>query len=167
MNNVVVLPEDEGTGSGSGKVTYFSADEKTGSGTVTIDMDGVYQRSPAKKGGKDAAKGGPGEDGGKEPEPPIRGLRAMAVDFSGQGGVPALFVVVDKIAGGKRKEWVYHIPEGSKNPKGPVEFAAKGQEFTVKAGDCSLRASFVSPAEPQVEFRQRLAQRRLVLSSVE
>jgi hypothetical protein len=139
MSNVVILPEDETSDGGEGKVTCFRGDAKTGSGVVTVNMDAVYERSKKPNvpptGGEIAVRG-------ESASAPIRGLRAFGVDYSGKAGTPALFVIVDKLTGGGTKEWVYHIPEKK-------ETVVQDNVLTVKAGDCSMRAVFVAPAGVQ------------------
>jgi hypothetical protein len=135
MNNVVVLPEDEVL-EGAGRVTWFRADAKTGSGVVTVNLDGVYERrrrSDASAEGEET--GAPG----RPADTAIRGLRAFGVDYSGRAGAPAVFAIVDKVEGGRTKEWVYHIPDGK-----TADVA--GNVLTVKAGDRSMRAVFAAPA---------------------
>jgi len=39
----------------------------------------------------------------------ITGMRSAGVDYSGRCGAPCLFVVVDKITGGKRKVWTWQV----------------------------------------------------------
>ncbi len=129
--NVVVIPPDIGMARRSGRVTHREAEED-GSGSVTIDMDLVYSG----RRGHDAMGIWP-------PDPPepgeVSGLRAVAADFSGKSGAPAMFVIVDKIEGGPRRAWLWNI--------GGV---ASGETFTITRGDASLRAVFVAPEGVEV-----------------
>ncbi|MGC9453874.1 MAG: HEAT repeat domain-containing protein [Phycisphaerae bacterium] len=126
LQNVVVIPPDIGMRRRSGRVTHWEAAED-GSGSVTIDMNLVYSG----KTGHDAMGIWP-------PDPPqpgqVSGLRAVAADFSGKSGAPAMFVIVDKIEGGPQRAWLW-------NTAG----VASGDTFTITRGDASLRAVFVAP----------------------
>jgi HEAT repeat protein len=131
LQNVVVLPPDIGMKRRSGRVIFREAEED-GSGSVTIDMNLVYSG----KRGHDAMGIWP-------PEPPepgeVRGLRAVAADYSGKCGAPAMFVLVDKIEGGPQRAWLW-------NKAG----TASGNTFTIEQGDASLRATFVWPEDADV-----------------
>jgi hypothetical protein len=73
------------------------------------------------------------------PKPgPVSGSRAIAVDYSGKCGAPALFAVVDKINGGPERHWVWHLP-----PARDISAKAAGNTFTIVQGDASLHATFV------------------------
>ena len=73
----------------------------------------------------------------------IRGLRSFAVDFSGRGGAPAVFAVVDHIAGGKRKIWMQQLPAGA-------TLSVDGQSFTLASGGTTCKATVISPANARI-----------------
>jgi len=159
MNNVVILPEEPTSEGARGKVTYFQRYGDDGSGTVTIDLNKLYvgRKITEKKDengkpvivaatGLPATKSVPADTG-------IRGLRAFAADYSGKAGVPALFVIVDKITGGRKKEWVYHIPRGMDRRSRAMPFEIGKNGFTVSSStsDASMKVTFVSPADVTIE----------------
>ena len=136
LDNVVMLPDDPVNAWGQGKVTYFRRDDRSGSGTVTIDMEDVYRFLRPIEGKKGATEK---YDGG------VRGLRSFAVDYSGRAGVPGLFAVVDKISGGKKKIWIWQLP---RSPK--VECTIEENSFTIRDGDASLKATFIGPKSVKI-----------------
>ena len=159
MSNVVLLPEEPTNDNGNGRVTYFSFDPETGSGTVTINLDDVYVgqkivEAKNKDGspkivastGLPATRAIPADTG-------IRGMRAFAVDYSGKAGVPALIAIVDKITGGKKKEWLYHIPKGEHRRRDPKELTLAENGFTVASteDDTSMKATFATPVALKIE----------------
>jgi len=76
----------------------------------------------------------------------------MAFDYSGKSGAPCLMVLVDKIAGGKRKEWCWQLPEGDERKRIPApEVKTDPHGFTLAYADATLRATFVSPADLKIE----------------
>jgi hypothetical protein len=87
----------------SGVVTSWNG-EPDGSGHVSINLDMVYTHNP--QGRHDSVGIWP-------PDPPapgeVRGLRSVAVDYSGKCGAPALIVLVDKIEGGGERKWLWHL----------------------------------------------------------
>ena len=131
-----MLPDDPVNAWGQGKVTYFRRDDRSGSGTVTIDMEDVYRFLRPIEGKKGATEK---YDGG------VRGLRSFAVDYSGRAGVPGLFAVVDKISGGKKKIWIWQLP---RSPK--VECTIEENSFTIRDGDASLKATFIGPKSVKI-----------------
>jgi hypothetical protein len=144
LQNVVFLPQDDPDRRASGRVTSWHA-EKDGSGRVSINLDLVYKSTGGR--GHDAVGIWPAET----PEPgDISGLRAVAADFSGKCGAPALFVLVDKVAGGGERKWLWHLP-GSRAGGTGASVKAAGNTFTINQGKASLRAVFVAPAKPAVE----------------
>lgn len=158
MGNVVILPEEQTSEGGHGVVTHFQHENTTGSGTVTIDLNKVYEgRKVIEVKNEDgtpkivtatglpATRSVPADTG-------IRGLRAFAADYSGKAGVPALFVIVDKITGGKKKEWVYHIPKDDPRSREVRKLSMDENGFTVAAQDnTSMKATFAAPRELKLE----------------
>jgi len=84
----------------------------------------------------------------------ISGLRSFAADYSGKASVPALFVVVDKIVGGKKKVWVFQLPKNFKEDdnKSGAELQIGDNAFTITQGDASLKATFISPSDVKIEI---------------
>ncbi|MFC1462675.1 hypothetical protein ACFLQU_03625 [Verrucomicrobiota bacterium] len=159
MNNVVILPEEVTSEGATGKVTYFKRYGDDGSGTVTIDLDKLYVgRKLTELKNKDgspkivaatglpATRSTPADTG-------IRGLRAFAADYSGKSGAPALFVIVDKITGGRKKEWVYHLPLGKGRARDPKQLTINKDGFLIASTEdnTSMKATFASPAKVKIE----------------
>ena len=163
MDNVVILPDESLNDAGCGKVTCFAGDAGTGSGAVTISLDGLYTgvRHVRSVGTAPEVRGGVvihkavretrtiAEDVG------IRGRRAFAADYSGAAGAPALFVVVDQVSSGGRKLWCQHLPAGARRGSGPdVTVNAAARSFTIAQGEASLTATFVAPGEVTIRRAQ-------------
>jgi hypothetical protein len=147
LNNVVMLTQDPINCNARCTASYFKGDNATGSGIVTIDMDNVYQcmRMAKDYRGRDkltAYHGG------------IKGLRSFAADYSGKASVPALFAVVDKIVGGKKKVWVFQLPKDYKKGENQpfADVIIDGNSFTIIRRDTSFRATFVSPLDVKIEI---------------
>lgn len=147
QESVVLLPEDEKINqSGCGRLAFRDIDEQTGSGRLTIDMNDVY-----------AGKKGRTYDGNLIRRPEgfadlgITGKRAFAFDYSGKSGAPCLMVLVDRIEGGGRKEWLWQLPTMPKtdlNYKVTVDHDRPG--FTIDYGDASLQATFIAPSDVKI-----------------
>jgi hypothetical protein len=142
---VVQFPDTEtqmNLGAGARR-TYLKT-EKDGSGSLTMDMTDLYSATQG--------RGGPPlyEAYGNIRHPEalkdigITGLRALAVDYSGKSGAPALIVLVDQINGGKNKLWYWPLakPENGSNSD-LANTKVEGNTFTITRGDCSLKATFV------------------------
>lgn len=132
----VLLPDDETAEGATGRVSYLKT-EADGSGVVTVDLGDVY-----------AARKGRMYDGNllriAENIVPsgVSGLRAMAFDYSGKSGAPLMFVIVDKIEGGGKRQWLWPLPAGALE-KTKVD----GNTFTIDYGDAVLKATFVVPGD--------------------
>jgi hypothetical protein len=136
-DNVVMLPEDPIDAWNRGRVTYSKTDPKTGSGAVTIDMDNVYQCLRQVGDDKERFDGG------------IHGLRSFAADYSGKSGAPALFAVVDRVTGGRKKIWMWQLPrEGRDGPACKVDI--QGNSFSITYSNASLKATVVSPKNARI-----------------
>ena len=148
VQNVVVLPPDVGMKRATGLATSWR-DETNGSGRVSIDMSLVYKGVR----GHSAVGIWP-----PDPIPPgeVRGLRAVAADYSGKCGAPALFVFVDKIEGGPDRFWLWNPPTGgggrvkNRRAKG-LRVEAGANTFTIRQDKASLRAVFVAPGDAEVK----------------
>lgn len=142
LENVVNLPEDPEMRFGSiGRVTYARLDPD-GSGAVTYDYTDSCYRNDDKQAPFMEAYGGIMRPGTSRPL--ATALRAVAIDYSGKCGAPALLAIVDRIEGGKGKEWLWHVVD-------PDAVKTDERGFTISAGDASLRAVFVAPARPALE----------------
>jgi hypothetical protein len=161
FSNVVQLPEDDHFESGLGTVTHASFDED-GSGSITINLDDVYARKSEDRGGARAY-----EKYGSLRHPEglaktgITGLRAIGVDYSGRSGAPCLFVVVDRIDGGKDKLWQWYLKDEVVDKRGKVletsdlkRAKADGNTATVTKDDgASMKLTFVSPGTIDVRVQ--------------
>lgn len=156
--SVVWLPEDTTYEGALGRLSYLKT-EKDGSGVVSIDLQDVYSKPPEQGSRLYAPYGGTRhawafQDSG------ISGMRSIGVDYSGKCGAPALFVIVDKIQGGKRKTWLWQLPLEGNDPKQTrmVDTEVKDNGFTVRQGDATLHATFVSPRGANIEAARRKMQ---------
>ena len=143
-NNIPLMIRDGavlGSSRGTGRVVDWHGEED-GSGGVSINMDLIYNASR-----------GLGHDRGGvwplKPTPPldITGIRALAVDYSGNCGAPALIVLVDKIEGGPERHWSWPLPGRA----GDMRVETDRNTFTIHQGDVSLHATFVAPADVTVK----------------
>jgi hypothetical protein len=135
---VVLLPLDETNESQCGHVTHYRA-EADGSGAVTINLDDVYSASSVRRSLWDANLL---RRPGQALPPGITGLRAIAFDYSGKSGAPALLVLVDQINGGRAKLWQWPVPGDS---IGRVKVDTN--TFTIDQGDASMKATFITPRD--------------------
>ena len=135
LDNTIMLPDDPINAWGHAQPTFFQGDPKTGSGTVTFNMDNVYRGLREVVSGKQKSP--------EEFDLGIRGLRSFAVDFSGRGGAPAVFAVVDRIAGGKRKIWMQQLPAGA-------TFSVDGPTYTLANGGVTYKATVISPLNAKI-----------------
>lgn len=140
-DNVVMLPEDPVNPSGRGRMTFYDADPKTGSGTVTFDMSRAYQCYREVGEGKDKKR--------ELYDAGIVGTRAFAADYSGKCGAPALFAIADRIAGGGKKIWAMQLPPVDRD--GPnYRLTIEGNCFVLAYKDASMKATFLSPRNVQI-----------------
>ena len=148
LQNVVVFPPDTGMTRATGRVTSWEAKED-GSGSVSINMDLVYKG----RRGHDSVGTWPAD----LPEPgPVSGLRAVAADYSGKCGAPALFVFVDKIAGEGDRFWLWNLPDGG--GKRVKDRSAKdlrvetgANTFTIHQDKATLQATFITPKGVEIK----------------
>ncbi len=160
QESVVIFPEDKLNDGGCGRVTWLKT-QKDGSASMTIDLDEVYGMHGSGGWDRNLIRGQAGaSDSG------VRGLRAIAFDYSGKCGSPCLMVMVDKIAGGKKKNWLWQLPpeltgkpdgkkpaaaKGAPNPPAGKKVAVDGKAFVLDYGEANLRGTFVAPAQVVVE----------------
>jgi len=142
LESVVLLPEDKDlTESGLGRVIHVERG-KDGSGAVSVDLTDLFYNHARKEGPWVEIYGGVRHE--PKGKPAATALRAVAVDCSGACGAPCLLAIVDKIDGGKSKEWYWHVPNVN-----AVTTDDKG--FTITQGDVTLRATFLAPAKVEVQ----------------
>jgi len=148
LQNVVVLPPDIGMKRAPGVVTSWQA-RKDGSGRVSIDMNLVYSGARGHD-GMGIWPADPHEPG------PVRGRRAVAADYSGKSGAPALFAFVDRIEGGPERFWLWNLP-------GRSDAAVKTGKntFAIKQGEATLQATFVAPSDVEIRAPGTIHVRKL------
>ena len=156
FENVVMLPEDA-VNEGMRAIRTFYEAGKDGSGVISMDMNLVYAGTKTIKDNKGNEKKVSLVDHGFRLQREnlldlgIRGMRTVAVDYSGKSGAPAFFVIVDKITGGGKKVWQWQLPklDGSSTI---VDIGEKA--FTITQGDTSLQATFIAPANVKLSQAQ-------------
>ena len=156
LDSIVLLPDNAHNPGAVGRTISWAADEKNGSGHVSVDLNKVY--APPSAGMKRAlnrrrellAKG-MGVDVSEIPrkleDPKLRGMRAVAVDYSGKCGAPGLFVVVDKIESGAQRQWLWHLP-AERDLK--TEVLRDGRSFLASQNGATLKGTFIAPAEVKI-----------------
>lgn len=128
--SVVLLPDDQINQAAGARLTHFE-DQPDGSLSLTLNMDDVYaRRSPGLVDGMFF------RDESRRVDSGITGLRAVAVDYSGAGGLPAVMVMVDSIRGGGRKLWTWQLPGG--------QAAVEGNRLSIRQGDVLMDAIIIS-----------------------
>ncbi|TVR07861.1 MAG: hypothetical protein EA401_14530, partial [Planctomycetota bacterium] len=82
----------------------------------------------------------------------LRGGRSVAVDYSGLSGAPALWVVVDDIAGGRNqaKRWHWNIPAKITDIDAP-QLDIDGNAFQLQQGDALMRATLLHPQRVRLQ----------------
>jgi hypothetical protein len=144
----VMTPEDPVNPMGQGRVTH-AAFKPDGSGSLTIDMDDVYGGAE----GRLYSMYGNFRNASAFKDLGIRAVRALAVDYSGASGAPCLFVLIDRVRGGKSKRWTWNLGSPSKGAKpgaAAPDVRVDGNAFTIARGRGALRGTFVAPAAARV-----------------
>lgn len=77
----------------------------------------------------------------------IQGSRSFAVDYSKASGSPCLIAIADSIKGGKKKQWLWHVPESSE-----IKIETQKNSFYIKYPDVYLKGTFISPSNIIVEY---------------
>jgi hypothetical protein len=161
QENVVWFPETDLSEGARGHTTYFHADENRM--VVSINLDEVYETQGrywfTRYGNRRKPSVPTPNKEGVLPERPeasgIRGMRSLAFDFSGDAGVPCLFVVVDRIEGGEdeQRRWLFQTDTGGARDVSPfVAEVLAGSGFRLKdqKGPATLRGTFAHPPEATV-----------------
>ena len=144
QESVVLLPEDEVLEGACGHLSHL-ATGKDGSGVLTMDMGDVYSgRGKRMLYDRNCIRW---SDPERFVASGITGLRAFAFDYSGLCGSPCLMVLVDQIDGGKRKDWIWQFPEGTKE-----KVRIEGNTFALDYGDASMNATFVAPKDARINI---------------
>ncbi len=131
--NVVAIPGTHGWL--AGRVTY-AALQPDGSAAVTVELDDVYTVAPAS---------GRPERLDTTQDIGIRARRAWAVDYSGDCGAPVLLAVVDQIAGGPPRRWLWHTAERE------VRLRTDGFDIQAASG-ATLHATVITPHQPRLSL---------------
>ncbi len=153
--SVVWLPNDDHFESALSRLTHFET-KKDGSGVVSIDLNDVYSTKPKQR--LYTLYGGVRNDWAFQPSG-ISGMRSFGVDYSGKCGSPALFAMADKIQGGKEKVWLWQVPRVSKDRKAKMaDVIIEGNTFTIRQGDATLTATFITPSPVKITAGTRAMQ---------
>ncbi len=144
----VLFPSDPHEGGGEAALTFFEP-RTDGSGVIGIDLNDIYTAGePRHEGQARATPVRPGARTGYDTG--IRGSRAIAVDYSGLCGAPALIAVADRIGGtAGTNTWQLVTP---------VEHAVTVGEggFTIAAPNgATLRATVVAPVGATIATVER------------
>ena len=156
LDSIVLLPDHWINPGAVGRTISWAADETNGSGHVSVDLNSVY--APASGGLKanlekqrSLLAKGLGVDESQIPrkleDPNLRGMRAVAVDYSGKCGAPGLFVIVDKIESGAGRQWLWHLPA---NGDLKAEVLPGGRAFLASQNGATLKGTFVAPGDVKV-----------------
>ena len=154
FENVVMLPDDEVNAGSRAVRTFYQADPETGSGAVSMDMNIIYSGRETYVDRKGAKRSRPLVDNtfrllrGNLRDLGIRGMRSFGVDYSGRSGAPAAFAIVDRIAGGGRKVWMWQLATRPEDTAVSIE----GGRFTIRQGGASLVGTFLAPEDVKLEL---------------
>jgi len=166
MFNAVMLGDSPKT-RGAGPVTSYTADPATGAASITIDLADVYrdsktvtdERIETVREGRITKQRPVTVERTADRYPQAAGLRAFAVDYSGESGAPAVFAVVDRIRieDGRPVVWAMHVdqlvPDHKARRRGvrPTDVKIDGNTFVVTRGDATLRGVFIMPVGVRLE----------------
>jgi hypothetical protein len=161
-HNVVHVPGQRFNGRARGKLLFQSADPATGNGGLTLELSEFCKEmvtqavsivETQRVGAMLVPKAITREvthiaDAG------LRARRAMAVDFSGTCGAPALLVIADRFEGARDKLWLLNTPDllaPARRPRNrplqpPFAVATDANTFELRRDDVSVRGVFVAPA---------------------
>jgi hypothetical protein len=162
LENVVMLPDTPINESACGRCLDARA-EPDGSGIVSVDLGDVYaSRDENNKEDLYEYYGG-GRNAAAFKDSGVRGLRSVAVDYSGKSGAPCLMAIVDRIQGGRSKVWTWQLSEGglegygakAKTIKVPDAKAVGNGFIVTQPGGATMRGTFVAPAKARVNVGGR------------
>lgn len=82
----------------------------------------------------------------------MRGGRSVAVDFSGHSGAPAVWVLVDRIEGGRNqsKRWHWNLPSSVETADSEM-LDVQDAGFQLRQGDGVMQASLLRPQRLRLE----------------
>ena len=163
-HNAVMIPEVWLNEHAPAVVTHMQLDERAGSGSVSLDLSDVYKarrttetHRKVEQRDRDILITRTLTDVRVTPEDiGVRALRSFAVDYSGQSGVPGLFALVDRLSGDHKKTWALNVPGLVAPPRAKdwtptTKIDVDGNTFTLRRGDASLKATFVSPPNVRIQ----------------
>lgn len=161
-HNIVYVPGQRFNGSAKGKITYRSTDPVTGNGALSLDLSEFCREMETRtvstvttqKVGAMLVPKSHTDEVTTIKDVGLRASRAMAVDFSGKCGAPALLVIADRFEGPREKCWLLNTPDllpperQSRDQGGQPPFTVKtdGNTFELRQGEASVRGVFVAPA---------------------
>jgi hypothetical protein len=142
VHNVVLFPEDGVDGTLPAREIHYAV-QPEGSGTVSLDMNDVYRGLGTETGQLTdfEARLIPA----RVRDLGIKGVRAVAADFTGNSGAPGIVLVADKITGGGKRVWQMHLAPG-------VTAEIDGRTFTLRSKKtaATVRGTFVVPSDVQL-----------------
>lgn len=161
-HNVVHVPGQRFNGRAKGKITYRAIDPSTANGALSLDLSEFCKEMETRtvsvvvtqKIGAMSVPKSSTDTSTTIKDVGLRASRAMAVDFSGKCGAPALLVIADRFEGPREKCWLMNTPDlfqPERLPRGQVwtpPFTVKtdANTFELRKGDASVRGVFVAPA---------------------
>lgn len=154
-NEPVVMLLDENLNEGMRAYKLLYRAEEDGSGAITMDMKHLYMGAKTVQDAKGRERRGKLVNNAFQVEEEnlldlgIKGIRAFGVDYGGAAGVPAVFAVVDRIEGGGKKLWHWHLPT-QKNGKAAGTVSVEGNRFTIQQGEATLVGTVIAPANAKV-----------------
>jgi hypothetical protein len=162
---VVNLPADDIQRGACGIVTHAEL-QKDGSGSVTIDMADVYSaRMDGEKKIRLYDKHGKRHADARA-DSGISGFRAVAIDYSGKSGAPALLAVVDKVSGASETVWKWQLPDGAlPGEKQNCKVTLGDGTFTMEYPDATMVATFLAPSDVKLELAQGRREYRIKAGS--
>jgi len=156
--NVVVLPEILTAAGWSGEATRVWTSPETGSGFMSVRLDEMYREiatkwvEQTKRDGRLVVKESKQVEYAKDVG--VDAERHFAVDYSGEAGAPALYVVSDRVTGDHEKLWTLTVPgvgPDRKRTQPPPKVEIDGSRFTIRLGDASLTGVFLAPADVNIQ----------------
>lgn len=147
----VVLIDELGHGERYGQlgVVRKYQTEPDGSGTISIDLAGVYGSKEAKD-LRIREKNAVYKHGSAVfSSATLAQGRFVAVDYSGKAGCPVVLVLVDRledVKNDKKRVWHWNLP-----PELHSGFSSSARSFTVKGSGATMQTTFAHPANPIIK----------------